>query len=420
MTSWWSAAVPRGCSPLVRPPTSVRAWRWWITPTAWGKKLNITGKGCCNVTNNCAPEEALANVTHNARFLYSAMYGFPPERTMHFFEQCGCPLKTERGRRVFPVSDRAQDITDALVHYLRQTGVQILRGDVQVLCIEDGAVSGVRIADTAIAADHVILCTGGCSYPATGSDGSGYQLAADAGHTIVPPVGSLVPLEEDGYWCAKLQGLSLRNISVRLLDARGKCVFEEFGELLFTHFGLSGPVILSASAHMKGDAGYTVHINLKPVLDEQTLDRRLVQEFELARNRNFSNSLGRLYPRALIPVMVERSGIDPTQKVNSLTKQQRRVLLELTRDFSVRIARRRPVREAIVTAGGVKTGEVDPKTMASKLVRGLYFAGEVLDVDAYTGGYNLQIAWATGYAAGRAAAQDAADVSNAQELGIIS
>ena len=372
-----------------------------------GKKLNITGKGRCNVTNDCTADEVLKNVPRNSRFLFSAMYGFPPERTKEFFESRGCPLKTERGRRVFPESDRAMDITAVLEDYLRETGVKVIRDDVRELLIDDGAVCGVRTKTLTLETDHVILCTGGCSYPATGSDGSGYRLASAAGHTIVPPVGSLVPLEEDGDWCAKMQGLSLRNISVRLTDAKKKTAYEDFGELLFTHFGLSGPTILSASAHMKGDTGYTVHIDLKPALDEQALDQRLLREFESAQNKNFSNALDHLYPRALIPVMIERSGIDPDQKVNSLTRQQRRTLLELTRDFTVKIAGRRPVREAIVTSGGVKTGEIDPKTMRSKLVCGLYFAGEIIDVDAYTGGYNLQIAWATGYAAGVAAGRAA-------------
>ncbi len=374
-----------------------------------GKKLNITGKGRCNVTNDCSADEVLKNVPRNSRFLYSAMYGFPPEQIKQFFESRGCPLKTERGRRVFPVSDRAFDITNVLERFLRETGVKVIRDDVCELLTRDGSICGVRTKTQTIEADRVIVCTGGCSYPATGSDGSGYRMAEAVGHTIVPPVGSLVPLEEDGDWCRKMQGLSLRNVSVRLTDAKKKTAYEDFGELLFTHFGLSGPTILSASAHMKGNEGYTVHINLKPALDEQALDQRLLREFEAAQNKNFSNALDHLYPRALIPVMIERSGIDPDLKGNSLTRQQRRTMLELTRDFTIKISGRRPVKEAIVTSGGVKTGEVDPKTMQSKRVAGLYFAGEVLDVDAYTGGYNLQIAWATGYAAGVAAGQAAAE-----------
>lgn len=372
-----------------------------------GKKLGITGKGRCNVTNNCSAEEVLKNIPRNSRFLYSALYGFPPEQAMDFFERRGCALKTERGRRVFPVSDRASDITAVLTDYLEETGVTVLHGSARELLVHDGALCGVRTRTETIYADRVILCTGGCSYPATGSDGSGYRLAEAVGHTIVPPVGSLVPLEEDGTWCQQMQGLSLRNVAVRLTDAKKKTVYEDFGELLFTHFGLSGPTILSASAHMKGDTGYTVHIDLKPALDEQALDQRLLREFEAAQNKNFTNALGGLYPRALIPVMVERSAIDPMTKVNSITRQQRRTLLELTKNFTVKISGRRPVKEAIITAGGVKTSEVDPKTMQSKRQPGLYFAGEVLDVDAYTGGYNLQIAWATAYAAGSAAAEAA-------------
>lgn len=368
-----------------------------------GKKLNITGKGRCNVTNDCSPDEVLKNVPRNARFLYSALYGFPPEQTMAFFESRGCPLKVERGRRVFPVSDRAMDVTAVLEAFLRERGVRVLHGSARELWIEDGVLRGVRTERETIEAPRVIVCTGGASYPATGSDGSGYRLAEQAGHTIVPPVGSLVPLVEDGDWCAQMQGLSLRNVAVRLTDGKKKTVYEDFGELLFTHFGLSGPTILSASAHMKQETGYTVHIDLKPALDEPTLDARLLREFEAAPNREISNVLGALYPRALVPVMVARSGIEAHTKVNSVTRAERRALLELTKDLTFRIAGRRPVREAIVTSGGVRTGEVDPKTMGSRRLPGLYFAGEVLDVDAYTGGYNLQIAWSTGFAAGNAA-----------------
>ncbi len=380
-----------------------------------GKKLNITGKGRCNVTNDCAPDEVLKNVPRNARFLYSSIYGFPPEQTKAFFEDRGCPMKVERGRRVFPVSDRASDVTAVLERFVHERGVKVLRGDVRELWVEDGVLRGVRTVAGTVEGARVIICTGGCSYPATGSDGSGYRLAEQAGHTVVPPVGSLVPLEEMGGWCAKMQGLSLRNVKVRLTDVKKKTAYEDFGELLFTHFGLSGPTILSASAHMKQDEGYTIHIDLKPALEEAALDQRLLREFEAAQNKNFSNALDHLYPRAMISVMIERSGIDPEQKVNSLTRQQRRRLLELTKDFTIEIAGRRPVREAIVTSGGVKTGEVDPKTMQSKCLPGLYFAGEVLDVDAYTGGYNLQIAWATGFAAGTAASRAAVEQQELDE-----
>ena len=368
-----------------------------------GKKLNITGKGRCNVTNDSGPDEVLKNVPHNGRFLFSALNGFPPERAMEFFESRGVRLKVERGKRVFPESDRAMDITAALEGFLRSSGVKILHGSVKSLIVEDGALCGVRTAAEEFEAPRVIICTGGCSYPATGSDGSGYHLAEQAGHTVVPPVGSLVPLEEDGCFCAQMQGLSLRNVAVKLTDAKNKTVFSDFGELLFTHFGLSGPTILSASAHMKQDAGYTVHIDLKPALDEAALDARLLREFEQAQNKNAANVFGSLYPRALIPVMLERSGIDAQTKANSITRAQRRALLALTKDFTVSVAGRRPVREAIVTRGGVRTSEVDPKTMESKKLPGLYFAGEVLDVDAYTGGFNLQIAWSTAFSAGNAA-----------------
>ena len=249
----------------------------------------------------------------------------------------------------------------------------------------------------------MILATGGCSYPATGSTGDGYRLAAALGHSVTPPVGSLAPLVEDGPWCARMQGLSLRNIAIRLLDADGKKVYEDFGELLFTHFGLSGPVILSASAHMEQGRTYTVAIDLKPALDEKTLDERILRDFAAQTNRSFENALSGLYPRALIPVIVERSGIPGQTKVHSVTREQRRALLELTKRFPVKIAGRRPVEEAIITSGGVRTTEIDPKTMQSKLIPGLFFAGELIDADAYTGGFNLQIAWSTAYAAGNAA-----------------
>ncbi len=371
-----------------------------------GKKLYITGKGRCNVTNDCAAEDFFKNVPRNPRFLYSSVYGFPPQDMMALLERLGCSLKVERGARVFPQSDKSASVIDALRGYLHAGGVQVRRGRAAEILTQDGMVTGVRTEDDVIVpARAVILATGGCSYPLTGSTGDGYRMAAALGHTIVPPVGSLVPLVEKGHDCGQMQGLSLRNIALRLTDQKGKTVFEDFGELLFTHFGLSGPVTLSASAHMREGAAYTVHIDLKPALDAQKLDARLLREFEQNQNRNFENALGALLPRLIIPVVVRRCGVDGTQKVNAVTREQRRALLEVLKDFSVDIACKAPVEEAIVTSGGVKVSEVEPRTMRSKLVRGLYFAGEILDVDAYTGGFNLQIAWSTGHAAAMAAAE---------------
>ena len=294
----------------------------------------------------------------------------------------------------------------ALERYLRETGVQVRHTRAAEIAVQDGAVCGVKTANGPIPADAVILATGGCSYPLTGSTGDGYRMAAALGHTIVEPVGSLVPLVERGHDCAAMQGLALKNVTLRLKNAKGKVVFEEFGELLFTHFGLSGPIVLSASAHMdrKGEA-FTVDLDLKPALDEKTLDERLLRDFEKYANRDFSHALDDLLPRSMIPVVIKRSGIPGDEKVHSVTKQQRHALLNILKHFTIDIACKAPVEDAIVTSGGVKVREVDPATMESKLVRGLYFAGEVLDVDAYTGGFNLQIAWATGRAAGLAAAQ---------------
>ena len=370
-----------------------------------GRKLLITGKGRCNVTNDCAWQDVLKNVPTNPRFLYSAMAAFPPEAAKQFFEQLGCPLKTERGNRVFPVSDRSQSVLDALERYLREQHVRLVTACAQRIAVKDGRVTGVVTAHGPVPARAVILASGGCSYPATGSTGDGYRMAQALGHTVTEPVGSLVPLVERGHDCARMQGLSLKNIAIRLLDESGRCLYEDFGELLFTHFGLSGPVILSASAHLpRGNERGTVLIDLKPALDEKTLDARILRDFSAAPNKSLENCLAGLLPRSMIPVVLTRCRLDGSAPVNSVTKQQRRTLLELLKRFAVDIACKAPVEEAVVTSGGVKVSEVDPKTMASKRVEGLYFAGEILDVDAYTGGFNLQIAWATGRCAGIAAA----------------
>lgn len=370
-----------------------------------GRKLYITGKGRCNVTNDCGADEVLKNVPHNGRFLTSAVKRFPPEQVKGFFTALGVPLKTERGGRVFPQSDRAADIIDALLMALRRSRVDIINERVTGLIGKERA-EGAATERAVYRAKAVILATGGVSYPLTGSTGDGYDMAAAMGHTIVEPKPSLVPLVSKEDHCARMQGLSLRNVSVKVRNSKKKVVFQEQGELLFTHFGLSGPLILSASAHMRDfqNDRYTVCIDLKPALDEKTLDARLLREFGENPNRAFHNVLETLAPRLLVPILAERSGIAETTPVNAVTKEQRRRLLELLKDFRVEIEGPRRVEDAIVTSGGVKVTEVDPKTMESKLVRGLYLAGELLDVDAYTGGFNLQIAWSTGHAAGEAAA----------------
>ena len=366
-----------------------------------GKKLLITGKGRCNVTNDCTQQEVLQNTPRNGRFLYSAMTAFPPEKTKAFFEDLGCALKTERGSRVFPVTDKAQSILDCLQKELRRLHVTVKTARVRHILTEDGHVTGVETQDEKLFADWVILATGGASYPTTGSTGDGYAMAAELGHTIIPAEGSLVPLETAGTDCQEMQGLSLRNVGVKLLNAKGKVLYKDFGELLFTHFGVSGPTVLSASCHLKGE-GCRLVIDLKPALEESKLDDRLLRDLDMYQNRTMENALTDLLPRSMIPVVLRRLDIDPNLQANSLTKQKRRELVQLLKAFCVEITGKRPVSEAIITSGGVKVSEIDPKTMASKKVPGLYFAGEIIDCDAYTGGFNLQIAWATAYAAGMA------------------
>lgn len=364
-----------------------------------GKKLLITGKGRCNVTNCCTGQEVLQNTPRNGRFLYSAMAAFPPEKTMAFFESHGCPLKTERGNRVFPVTDRSQSILDCLQNELRRVRVAVRDETATEILTKDGRVTGVKTTAASYDASWVILATGGVSYPATGSTGDGYRMAAALGHTVVPQEGNLVPLESGDPDCAEMQGLSLRNVGVKLLSEKGKVLYQDFGELLFTHFGVSGPTVLSASCHMKGE-GCRLVLDLKPALDESKLDSRILRDLEMYQNRSMENALTDLLPRSMIPVVLRRAEIPPQLQANSLTRQKRRTLVELLKAFPVAISGKRPVSEAIITSGGVKVGEVNPKTMESKLTPGLFFAGEILDCDAYTGGFNLQIAWATAYAAG--------------------
>ena len=369
------------------------------------RKLMITGKGRCNITNNCEEiEELIAAVPVNGRFLYSAFSSFMPRDTIAFFESRGVPLKTERGNRVFPVSDKAVDVVDALHGFAVKSGAVIVQGRAKELIVENKAVKGVVTeSGEKIDADSVLIATGGISYPATGSTGDGYELARQAGHTIAEPTPSLVPLNAHEGFCSALQGLSLRNIAVKVTDTEdNKLIFSDFGEMLFTHFGVSGPLILSASSHMRAmkSGKYVIAIDLKPALNMEQLDARVLRDFSENTNRNFINALNLLLPKKLVPVIVKLSGIEPGLKTNQITKEQRRRLVSLLKELKVTVTGFRPIDEAIITSGGVKTGEINPKTMESKLVRGLYFAGEVIDIDAYTGGFNLQIAFATGNLAG--------------------
>ena len=366
-----------------------------------GKKLLITGKGRCNVTNHCSANEVLQNVPRNGRFLYSVMDAFPPEAAISFFEDRGCKLKTERGNRVFPVTDKSVSILSCLEQELRRLHVQVKTARAFEIITDAQGVTAVRTDKGLLEASSVILATGGVSYPATGSTGDGYTMAAKLGHTVTSVEGSLVPLETEESDCRDMQGLSLRNVGVKLINGKNKVLYKDFGELLFTHFGVSGPTVLSASAHLKGE-GCKLLLDLKPALDDGKLNERILRDLEQYKNRSMENALTDLLPRSMIPVVLRRLNIPFEMQANSLKKEQRRALVELLKGFSVTITGKRPVEEAIITSGGIKVSEIDPKTMQSKLVPGLYFAGEVIDCDAYTGGYNLQIAWATAYAAGMA------------------
>lgn len=373
-----------------------------------GRKLRITGKGRCNVTNNCDVKTLMENVPINPRFLYGAFSKFDPADVMALFERLGVPMKTERGNRVFPRSDKAGDVAEALTRFGRSNGVQLLNEKVTSIDVSDGSVRAVRTSSSEIECRAAIICTGGESYPLTGSTGDGYRLAEKLGHTIIAPRASLVPLESDDDYCPEMQGFSLRNVVLRAYDENNKLLYEELGEMLFTHFGVSGPLVLSASAHMRDfdKHKYRLSIDLKPGLDEKKLDARILRDFEKNANKEFKNSLGELEGRAMIPVLVRLSEIPEETKVNSVTKQQRAKLVKLFKDFPVSVTGPRPISEAIITSGGVCVKEIDPKAMQSKLVGGLYFAGEVIDVDAYTGGFNLQIAWSTAYSAANAVCTD--------------
>ena len=360
-----------------------------------GKKLAITGKGRCNITNQCTPQDALQSIPRGNRFLYSALSRFSPEDTISFFTALGIPLKTERGNRVFPQSDRASDVVAALRRALHTHKVSIVHERAAALQEKDGRITGVQTVQKTFFSCHAaILATGGLSYPRTGSTGDGYRIAEAMGHTIVSPRPSLVPLETKDSYCGRMQGLSLKNVGLRVINAKGKTIYEDFGELLFTHFGVSGPIVLSASAHMDNwnNDSYTLVLDLKPALDEKTLDARLVRELSANANRAFHNILPALLPRLLIPVIIERCGIPGDAKGNGITKEQRHSLLHLLKSFDLTVKRPRPIAEAIVTSGGVELSEVNPSTMESKCISGLYFAGEILNADAYTGGFNVQIA----------------------------
>lgn len=368
-----------------------------------GRKLGITGKGRCNLTNDCSADEVLKNIPRNPRFLYSALSKFAPADVMEYFENLGVPLKTERGRRVFPVSDKAGDIVRALERQLDKTGAEVIRGNCTRLIIEQGECRGAVISGREVRAGAVVLATGGASYPATGSDGSGYALARQAGHTVIPPEPSLIPMETEERWVAEAAGLDLRNISMRL-TRDGKTLYEDFGELLFTAYGVGGPTILSASAHIPEmkPGEYCIEIDLKPALSEKKLDDRILRDFAERRGIRFADSLRGLLPAQLAPVIAELSGIPADRKVDEVTKEQRRELGRLLKRLTLHVTKFRPIEEAIITRGGVSVKEINPNTMESKLCRGLYFAGEIIDCDAYTGGFNLQIAFSTAYAAAMA------------------
>lgn len=366
-----------------------------------GRKVRITGKGRCNVTNNCDIKEFMRNIPGDGRFLYSALNRFSPADTIAFFESHGLPLKTERGNRVFPVSDNANDVAGLMARLCERSGVTLIRSTAKKILTEGGAVSAVVTEEGTIACRAAAVCTGGLSYPLTGSNGAGYRFARELGHTVTETRPSLVPLESEDDCCAQMQGFSLKNVTLSAYEDE-RLIYKELGEMLFTHFGVSGPLVLSASSHMRnfGRAKYRLEIDLKPALDEKKLDARILRDFEKYSNKEFKNALADLAGHTMIPVLVRLSGIPEDTKVNSITREQRMRLLRLFKAFPVSVSGTRPIDEAIVTAGGVSTKEIDPRTMGSKLVQGLYFAGEVLDLDGYTGGFNLQIAWSTGFVAG--------------------
>lgn len=372
-----------------------------------GKKLNITGKGRCNITNNCDTNELMANIPKNGRFMYSAFSAFSPQDMMELLNGLGIMLKTERGYRVFPESDNAREITDALLRYMKTAGAKLVQATVSEIMTENGAVCGVRANGKYYNCDAVIVATGGVSYPLTGSTGDGYEFAKKCGHTVVPPQGSLVPLVGEEKLCKSAQGLTLKNVTLTAYDSKGKAIFSELGEMLFTHFGVSGPLVLSASAHMRDfeNNEYYICIDLKPGLTPEKLEERIMRDIEEKKNKDISNLLRGLLPSGMIPIVLAKSGISGDVKANSLTREMRKTLRDTLKALRIDIDGKRPIAEAIITSGGVNVREINPKTMESKIMSGLFFAGEVLDVDAYTGGFNLQIAWSSAYSAGTYAAE---------------
>lgn len=364
-----------------------------------GKKLRITGKGRCNITNMADVEEMMENIPTNSRFLYSALYSFTNYDIIELLNSLGVPTKVERGGRVFPESDSAKDVADALKKYAMAGDTKLVKENATGILIEDGRACGVKTQSGIIKADSVIVATGGVSYPLTGSTGDGYQFAKSAGHTIVAPKASLVPLETCEKWTAELMGLSLKNVELTLYDGDNK-LYTDFGEMLFTHFGVSGPIVLSASCHLKNAKNPRLSIDLKPALDFVQLDKRILRDLNEAGKKHLQNSLDALLPKALIPVIIKIVGLEPHKEACNITKEERQALARTLKALPLTVTKKRPVEEAIITSGGVKVSEINPSTMESKLVKGLYFAGEVIDVDAYTGGFNLQIAYSTGYLAG--------------------
>lgn len=374
-----------------------------------GKKLRITGKGRCNLTNNADIEDFIKQYPRNAKFLYSALYNFTNYDIIQLVEKYGVKTKVERGGRVFPVSDKAADVVKALRKYALSHGAELMQNEVKSLIIENGAVKGVKTRKGEIKADKVIVCTGGKSYPKTGSTGDGYKFAFGAGHTVIEPKASLIPLITEEKWVKDLMGLSLRNIRIAAYNAKNKKMFSDFGEMLFTHFGISGPVVLSMSAYLNniGKEKYKIEIDLKSALDEEKLNARIMRDFEKYNKKHILNALDDLLPKALIPVVIDMAGIEPHKGVNEITREERTALVHTLKHFALTAVGVRPVDEAIVTSGGVSVKEINPSTMESKLVKGLYFAGEVIDVDGYTGGFNLQAAFSTGYLAGESASEEA-------------
>ncbi|WP_242939248.1 BaiN/RdsA family NAD(P)/FAD-dependent oxidoreductase [Tepidibacter thalassicus] len=368
-----------------------------------GKKLLITGKGRCNITNDCDIEELIENVPVNGKFLYSAFYTFTNADVVNLFNKLGVKTKVERGKRVFPVSDKSRDVVKALERYMRQNNVKIIKGEVSKVISKENKISQVVLNNgKIIKCDSVIIATGGLSYPQTGSTGDGYKFARENGHTVTKIKPSLVPLEVKEEWVKKINGLTLKNVSIYVLNKKNKKIYDDFGEMNFTNYGVSGPVILSASSYM-GDIEkekYKIIIDLKPALSEEKLDKRIQRDFEKYSTKHFSNSLNDLLPKKIIPVIIELSKIPANKVVNQISKQERKNLVKLLKNITLEVKKYRPIKEAIITSGGIKIDEINPSTMESKIIKGLFFAGEVIDVDAYTGGFNLQIAFSTGYLAG--------------------